>query len=79
MILILGVVVQSSVSGLVIVHMRRMMIMDNPLMFGWLPSFLTLFFGWLRGWQLLPGVSMFGFLLGLCLLIVVIRSMLLKG
>lgn len=48
-------------------------------MFGWLPSFLNLFFGWLRGWHIMPSVSMFGFLLGLCLLIVVIRSMLLKG
>lgn len=53
--------------------------MDNPLLFGWLPSFLTSLWGWLRGWQIVPGVSMFGFLLGLCLLIVVIRSMLLKG
>ena len=53
--------------------------MENPLLFGWLPQFVQSFFGFLKGWQLVEGVSMFGFLLGLCLLIVVIRSMLLKG
>lgn len=36
-------------------------------------------FGFLRGWHLTESVTMFGFLLGLCLLIVVIRSLLLKG
>ena len=53
--------------------------MDNPLLFGWLPVFLDKFFGFLRGWHLTESVTMFGFLLGLCLLIVVIRSLLLKG
>lgn len=53
--------------------------MENPLLFGWIPSFFNAFFGWLRGWSITDTVSMFGFLLGLCLLIVVIRSLLLKG
>ena len=53
--------------------------MDNPLLFGWLADFLQRFYAFLRAWQLVDGVSMFGFLLGLCFLIIVIRSLLLKG
>lgn len=53
--------------------------MIDPLLFGWLPSFIQYFFGFLRGWTLTTGVTMFGFLLGLCLLVIVIRSMMLKG
>lgn len=53
--------------------------MENPLLFGWLPVFLSSFWAFLKGWQIVPGVNMFGFLLGLSLLVVVIRSMLLKG
>ncbi len=48
------------------------------LSFDWLGLMLVDFFAWLRGWQLVDGVSMFSFLLAVCLLIVAIRGMLLK-
>lgn len=53
--------------------------MDSALTFSWLPAFLSNFWAFLRGWELIPGVSMFGFLLALAILIVVIRALLLKG
>lgn len=53
--------------------------MQSALSFDWLVPFLQDFWAFLRGWQLVEGVSMFGFLLALCILIVVIRGLLLKG
>lgn len=53
--------------------------MDSGLTFSWLVPFLEDFWSFLRGWTLVSGVSMFSFLLALCILIVVIRGLVLKG
>ena len=50
----------------------------NFLSFEWLSIFLQDFFAYLRGWEIYSGVSMYSFLLALCLLIVAIRGLLLK-
>lgn len=52
--------------------------MDNPLLFGWLADVVQSFFAFLQGWHLTSSVTMYGFLLALCLLIVAIRGLLLK-
>lgn len=46
--------------------------------FSWLSVFLSNFFAFLKAWQVGP-TSMFGFLVGLALVVVVIRALLLKG
>lgn len=51
---------------------------DNPLYFSWLPDFLVSFWAYLKGVQLQSGVSLYGFLLAVCLLVVAIRGILLK-
>lgn len=51
----------------------------DALSFGWLSSVLSGFVQFLQGATLVTGVSLFGFLLALCCIIIVIRSLLLKG
>lgn len=51
---------------------------DNPLSFSWLGNFLASFWAYLKGVQVQSGVSLYGVLLAVCLLVVAIRGILLK-
>lgn len=51
---------------------------DNPLSFSWLADFLVSFWAYLKGVQIQSGVSLYGVLLSVCLLVVAIRGILLK-
>ena len=50
----------------------------DPLSFAWLGEFLSSFWAFLRGVQVRSGVSLYGVLLAVCLLVVAIRGILLK-
>lgn len=51
---------------------------DNPLSFSWLADFLTSFWAYLKAVHIQSGVSLYGALLAVCLLVVAIRGILLK-
>ena len=51
---------------------------DNPTAFHWLPPFLGSLWACLKGITIAPNVSLYSFLLGLCLIIVAVRGIILK-
>lgn len=54
------------------------MMYDNPTLFQWLPYFLSDLWACLMGITVSTGVSLYSFLLGLCLIIVAVRGIILK-
>jgi hypothetical protein len=50
----------------------------DMLSFSWLPAFLSGFWAYLKGVTVSDGVSLYGVLLAVCLLIVAIRGIVLK-
>ena len=51
---------------------------ENPTLFQWLPGFLSSLWACLKGITITTGVSLYAFLLAVCLLIVAIRGIILK-
>lgn len=51
---------------------------DSPTAFHWLPGFLSSLWACLKGITIASGVSLYSFLLGLCLIIVAVRGIILK-
>lgn len=54
------------------------MMYNNPTLFQWLPGFLSSLWACLKGITISTGVSLYSFLLGLCLIVVAVRGIILK-